>query len=149
MKVTPQQIVAMARSRLGVEWRHQGRVNGVAFDCGGLPVDIAKELGLDVQDVTGYGRLPNPAVMRSALDANLDRVPGGRDAMQIGDVVWIRFDQEPQHLAIVGDYAVQPGLFTLIHAHNLAGLNKVVEHRLDDKWRSRIVAVWRYRELAE
>ena len=110
-------IVAAARARLGVPYQHQGR--GVAFECAGLPVDIAKEMGIEVRDVMGYGRLPVPAEMRSALDASLDRVPGGRDAMQVGDVAWIRFEREPQHLAIVGDYP--HGGFSLIHAYNGAG----------------------------
>jgi cell wall-associated NlpC family hydrolase len=139
-------IVAAARARLGVRYQHQGRVNGVAFDCAGLPVDIAREMGIAVHDVMGYGRLPVPAEMRAALDASLDRVQGGRDAMQVGDVAWIRFEREPQHLAIVGDYP--HGGFSLIHAYNGAGIKKVVEHRLDDSWMARIVAVWRYRELA-
>jgi uncharacterized protein YijF (DUF1287 family) len=60
----------------------------------------------------------------------------------IGDVVWMRFEKEPQHLGIVGDY-VHGGL-SLIHAYNGAGVNRVVEHRLDDTWRARIVAAWRY-----
>lgn len=144
MSITREQIVALARKRIGTPYQHQGRVNGLAFDCGGLPVDVGTALGFDVQDVTGYGRLPVPSRMRAALDANLDRVP--RPAMQIGDVVWIRFEREPQHLAIVGDYPF--GGFSLIHAYNGPGINKVVEHRLDATWLARIVAVWRYRGLA-
>jgi uncharacterized protein YijF (DUF1287 family) len=78
--------------------------------------------------------------MRTALDAHLERVP--TSSMQPGDVVWIRFEREPQHLAIVGDY-VHGGL-SLIHAYNGAGPSRVCEHRLDAEWRNRIVAAWRY-----
>jgi hypothetical protein len=44
---------------------------------------------------------------------------------------------------VVGDY-VHGGL-SLIHAYNGAGVNKVVEHRLDESWRRRIVAAWQFR----
>jgi hypothetical protein len=146
--LTGEMIVTAARARMGVVYVHQGRTNGQGFDCAGLPVDIGREFGVEVLDIKGYGKVPNPARMRAALDANLDRVPGGRNAMQVGDVAWIRFDKDPQHLAIVGDYKVQPGELTLIHAYNDAGLKQVVEHRIDQAWRNRIVAVWRYRGLA-
>lgn len=142
------EIVAAARGTLGTPWLHQGRVNGLALDCAGVPVHVAKTLGVSMDplyELTRYGRLPVPAEMRAALDANLDRV---RTAdIQPGDVVWMRFDGEPQHLAIVGNY-VHGGL-SLIHAYNGAGLNKVVEHRLDETWRRRIVAAWKYREIDE
>jgi uncharacterized protein YijF (DUF1287 family) len=83
--------------------------------------------------------------MRAALDDHLDRIPVAQ--MQPSDVVWMRFDGEPQHLGVVGDY-VHGGL-SLIHAYNGAGLNKVVEHRLDEAWRRRIVAAWRFRGIEE
>jgi cell wall-associated NlpC family hydrolase len=135
-----QDIVAAARETLGTRYAHQGRVAGLALDCAGVPVHVARTLGVPLTDYTRYGRLPVPAEMRAALDAHLTRVPTAQ--MQPGDVAWIRFEREPQHLAIVGDY-VHGGL-SLIHAYNASGLNRVVEHRLDDVWRSRIVAAWRY-----
>ncbi len=139
--MTPAQIVAVARQTLGTPYQHQQRTNGLALDCAGVPVYVGKQLGFVFDDFTRYGRLPVPAEMRSALDATLDRVP--KADMQLGDVVWIRFESEPQHLAILGDYP--HGGFSLIHATNGAGLNKVVEHRLDADWLARIVGVWRFR----
>jgi hypothetical protein len=138
--MTPREIVAIARETLNSRYGHQGRVNGLALDCAGVPVHVARRLGMSFSDVTNYGRLPVPAEMRKILDANLVRV--AREAMQVGDVVWIKFRDEPQHLAIVGDYRY--GGFTLIHAYNSAGLSKVVEHRLDESWSARIVSVWRF-----
>jgi cell wall-associated NlpC family hydrolase len=133
-------IVTVARALVGTPYQHQGRVAGLALDCAGVPVHCATTLGIPLTDYTRYGRLPVPAEMRAALDANLQRIP--TKDMQPGDVAWMRFDMEPQHLAIVGDY-VHGGL-SLIHAYNGAGLNRVVEHRLDEVWRARIVAAWRY-----
>ena len=139
--MTPNEIVALARQTLGTPYQHQQRTNGLALDCAGVPVYVGKQLGFVFDDFTRYGRLPVPVEMRAALDATLDRVQ--KIDMQLGDVVWIRFDAEPQHLAILGDYCY--GGMSLIHASNGAGLNKVVEHRLDDDWLARIVAVWRFR----
>lgn len=135
-----EEIVAIARETLGTPYQHQQRVNGLAMDCAGVPVFVAKRLGLDFEDVTQYGRLPVPAEMRSALNKAMVRV--AKADMQLGDVVWIRFEREPQHFALVGDYPY--GGFSLIHAYNGAGLSRVVEHRLDASWLARIVGVWRF-----
>jgi cell wall-associated NlpC family hydrolase len=138
------EIVALARETLGTPYQHQGRVNGLALDCAGVPVYVGKRLGMDFADVTGYGRLPMPDEMRAALDRALVRV--AKSDVSPGDVAWIRFKSEPQHLAIVGDY-VHGGL-SLIHAYNGGGLRAVVEHHLDAAWMGRIVAVWRYPGVA-
>lgn len=134
------EIVRLARATLGTPYQHQGRVDGLALDCAGVPVHVAKQLGLPLTRYTRYGRLPIPAEMRAALDEHLQRVPTAD--MRPGDVAWIRFSDQPQHLAIVGDYPL--GGLSLIHADNGRGLHRVVEHRMDDVWRRRIVAVWRY-----
>lgn len=138
--ITPQKIVAIARSQLNARWQHQARVGGVAMDCAGLPILIGKQLGMSIDALANYGRLPVPAEMRRELDAHLIRVQ--KADMQPGDVAWIRFEVEPQHFGVIGDY-VHGGL-SLIHAYNGAGLNRVIEHRLDNEWLARIVGVWRF-----
>lgn len=140
--IAPRLIVEIAREGLGTPYGLQGRVNGLKFDCAGVPIYVAQRLGIPLTAYTRYGRQPVPAEMRAALDEHLVRVP--RAQMQIGDVAWLSVKQRPQHLAIVADYVVQPGLFTLIHAADSAGLRRVVEHRLDSSWEGRIVALWRY-----
>jgi cell wall-associated NlpC family hydrolase len=134
------EIVALARETIGTPYQHQGRINGVALDCAGVPAYVGRRLGLAFTDRTRYGRQPLPAEMRAALDENLQRVR--KVDMQVGDVVWIRFERVPQHLAIVGDYP--HGGFSLIHAYNGEGVGSVVEHRLDEQWLARIAGVWRY-----
>lgn len=136
-------IVAAARETLGTPYMHQGRVNGLALDCAGVPVYVAQKFGVPLVDYTRYGRLPVPIEMRAALDAHLTRIKRGD--IGLGDVVWIKFETEPQHLGIIGDYRY--GGLSVIHAYNGAGLNRVVEHRLDEIWARRIVAAWRYREI--
>lgn len=138
--MTTTDIVSIARETLGTPYMHQGRVGGLALDCAGVPVYVAKRLGISLTDYTRYGRLPVPNEMRAALDHHLLRV--SKTEMRAGDVAWIRFQQEPQHLAIVGDYPL--GGMSLIHAYNGAGLNRVVEHRMNETWYARICGVWRY-----
>jgi cell wall-associated NlpC family hydrolase len=136
----PLEIVAIAREVIGTPYMHQQRVAGLALDCAGVPVHVARRLGLSFDDITNYGRLPQPDEMRKVLDGNLTRVPKAQ--MQFGDVAWIRFHTEPQHFAILGNYRY--GGFSLIHASNGSGLKAVVEHRMDERWRDRIVGVWRF-----
>lgn len=126
-------VVATARGYLGVRWHHQGR-SVAGMDCAGLVVRVAHDLGLSDFDSADYGRLPLGQKMREIMDANMDRVT----AYQPGDVLLMRFETEPQHLAIVTDYGI-------IHA--LAQSRKVVEHRLDDVWASRIVAAYKFRGI--
>lgn len=140
---TKEQIVALARQTIGTPYQHQGRMNGLAFDCAGVPFFVGQQLGLAMGDVAGYSNLPNAAQMRAQLDSCLMRAP--KSCMQAGDVAWIRFEREAQHLAILGDYP--HGGFSLIHGSN-AGRARVIEHRMDEIWRSRIVAVWRYPGVA-
>jgi hypothetical protein len=134
------EIVALARETLGTPYGHQGRVNGLTLDCGGVPAHVAMSLGIDLSGYTRYGRLPVASEVKAEMDAHFIRVP--KADMHFGDIVWMRFLGEPQHLGIVGNYHL--GGFSLIHAYNGAGLRKVVEHRLDEQWALRIVAVWRF-----
>ncbi len=131
--VTPAAVVAAARRLCGVRWQHQGRtLNGL--DCAGLVIYVMHELGLSDFDTTDYGRLPHGGRMRALLDEHCTRVA----QMQLGIVALMRFDAEPQHLAIIGDYAF--GCWSLIHA--LAPARRVVESRLDAYWQARIVALY-------
>jgi hypothetical protein len=136
-----EEIVAKAREFVGTPYQLNARIQGVAIDCAGIPLEIARSFGLPVEQYLKDGRTPSPIQMRAELDKHLLRV--SRADMQLGDVAWLRIRDgvEPQHLAIVGDYKVGGG-FTLIHAYNRSGLNKVVEHRIDETWAARIVGVW-------
>jgi hypothetical protein len=133
-------LVDIARETLGTIYGHQQRLNGVQLDCAGVPAYLANKIGLDFDDPANYGRIPIPHQMRAEVDKRLVRVT--REQMEPGDVVWIRFKVDPTHFAIVADYKY--GGLSLIHATNSCHINKVVEHRLDQTWLDRIVAVWRF-----
>jgi NlpC/P60 family putative phage cell wall peptidase len=132
---TGQDIVNEARTWIGTPFQHQGRVKGRAVDCVGLVVGVARAVGFEIMDEAGYSRQPFGQLLQSICDAQGIKV----DKPQPGDVLMMRFIREPQHLAIyAGD--------TLIHTHGRVG--KVVEHRIDPTWQRRIVAVYRFKELA-
>lgn len=132
--VTREQIVSTSRSYLGVRWHHQGR-NRAGLDCVGLVLATAWDLGLTAIDYDGYGRVPDGAMLRAELDKHMDRTSDPHH----GDVLLMRFEQQPQHVAIVTDIGI-------IHSH--AMMRRVVEHGLDDWWSSRIVGAYAWRGVS-
>lgn len=135
--MTRQQIIECARGYLGTRWQHQGRVKGVGCDCAGLVLCVGWELGLIAagRDVPGYGREPDGTLLPIA-DQFLTRV----QEPQAGDVVVIAFNGRPMHFGILAQTGY--GETSLIHAY--AGARKVVEHRLDEQWRQRVVAAFKF-----
>lgn len=133
---TRRQIVDEARTWIGTPFQHQAHVKGVGVDCAGLvrgamiathimPADVAT--WPHAARYLGYARRPDGKTLLEALDVYLVRIDLA--ALQIGDVLAMRFERDPQHLGIVGDY-VHGGL-SLIHAlGQVDGKGRVVEHRL-------------------
>lgn len=144
------EVVRVARGWIGTRFCHQGRHKASGgraggCDCLGVLVGVASELDLRSVDgaplarfdVRDYGHIPDGERLRYTLDALLQPVPV--DNITAGDVLLMRFERSPQHVAIVSDHA-QGGLGVI---HALAAMRKVVEHRLDAQWRSRIVCAYR------
>jgi cell wall-associated NlpC family hydrolase len=123
--VTRAQIVAEARAWLGTPWVHQHRTQGVAVDCAGLVIGVARNLGLVPPDfdVQGYGRQPDGTLL-DVCTQSMRRVP--QNAMQPGDVLVVSLDADPQHMGILVPY--RHGGLALVHAASNAG--RVIEHRL-------------------
>jgi cell wall-associated NlpC family hydrolase len=136
----PTDIIDEARTWLGVRWQHQGR-SRAGVDCVGLPIMVFKATRASVLDFTGYPRQAQDESMLQILDAHLDRIPLAD--MAPGDLVRMRFENQ-RHLGLLGDYA--GGGLSLIHAHIHA--RRVVEHRLDDAWRARIMTAHRWRAVS-
>ena len=136
--------VAEVRTWLRTRFQHQGEARGIAVDCGGLIRGASVALGLlptDYQQrmpesVRGYARQRHDDAGEQLCDHYWSRIP--IDAAQIGDVVICAWrGAPPQHAAVLADYT--GGGLSLVHALRGQG---VVEHRLDDNWRSRIVAAY-------
>jgi NlpC/P60 family putative phage cell wall peptidase len=135
--MTRAEIVAEARSWLGTRFHHQGRLKGVGVDCAGLVVGVAEAMGMTVQDQSDYSRFPDGEMLEQVCDQQMTRVP--LSEIQPGDILLMRFEQDPQHLAIVGDYEF--GGLSIIHSYIQA--RGVVETRLDDAWLGRVFAAYR------
>lgn len=58
-----------------------------------------------------------------------------------GDVVSMQYAGPVRHVGMIGTYLPVPTELSLLHTS--ASIGRVVEHILDDKWRRRIVGVWR------
>ena len=133
--MTGQDIIAVAREFLKTPFVHQGRLPGKALDCAGLVVVTAQRLGLEVIDVQDYSRLPNNGALEAMLDIQPSLHGVGRGEAQPGDVLLMKFKKEPTHLGIhAGD--------NLIHCWQPVGM--VCEHRFDEAWQRRVVAVYRF-----
>lgn len=140
------QIIAAARSLIGMPFRHQARIKDGRCDCAGLVVAVAAAVGADYIDQQGYSPHPSNGLLEAALDSQpcLVRVP--LSEMQPADVLLMKFASDPQHLALHAGHCPTYQDDGLIHAW--AQARKVCEHRLTDEWRGRIVRVYRFMEAA-
>lgn len=149
---TRAEYVEAARSFLGVRWQHQGR-SEQGIDCVGLLVVPACRLGLlrPEDDVTNYSRQPDGEELSILLHRYCLRLPRWQDARE-GDVLAIKYADQPQHVAIVTrPHDARWGIH-IIHAAGSAEVGgKVVEHRIDKQWlashRARIHAAFAIRGL--
>lgn len=126
------ELIDECRKWLGVKWQHQGRTrNGI--DCVGLPIVVANDLGISDFDINQYSRVPSGHMMQRLLSTVCTKITDIRK----GDILHMAFIEQPQHIAIVS--GIDP--LQIIHADTVAG--KVVEHRLDDEWISKIRGAYR------
>lgn len=118
-------VVAAARQHIGTPWVHQGRLPGVALDCAGLVIMVARELGLVAPDfdINGYARWPD-GTMVEWCDRYMQRIAD----IELGAVLVLATTDEPQHVGIVGDYL--HGGWSLIHASNTGKPARCIETRL-------------------
>lgn len=129
--------IATARGFLGTPFVHQGRAPGLGLDCAGVAVAAGRELGAEIDDFLGYGRVPSAGVFYEKLGQHCDRVQIRE--MRRGDFLIFEFDANPQHLAIL----TEDSPTYILHASQPH--RKVVEHRMDEAWKKKIRAVFRMR----
>lgn len=99
-------IVGEAREWIGTPFVHGQQLKGVGCDCIGLIAGVADALGMPeaalwARDTRfrGYGRLPDPALLRAACVEYLH--PIERVRATLGDILVYSFGKEPMHFAIV------------------------------------------------
>lgn len=120
---SPADIIGAARACLRTPWVHQGRMPGVALDCAGLVICVARAVGAVSPDfdVNGYARQPDGTLLEVC-----DRLMTRISAPELGAVVVAAIADDPQHLGILTDYPHGAG-FGFIHA--CTARRMVIEHR--------------------
>lgn len=136
-----EQVIAAARAAIETPFRHQGRIVGRGLDCAGLAIHCAHSAGVLTYDENDYPRNPGGGRLESAFDKQpeLTRIPVSE--ILPGDVLLMRFDGQPQHVAIMVDGG------NIVHAYQPSG--RVVEHILSAVWQRRIVRAYRFIEMTE
>ena len=142
-----QNIVAQARTWLGTPFHHQARLKGKGCDCLGLIVGVVDELELKdkngvrlaAYDEVTYSREPDGAYLTQKLTGLLAEIPF--DEARAGDLALFKVRENPQHLAILSNYEGTLGMI-----HSFAPSRRVVEHRLDDDWKLRLLKVFRWQQ---
>lgn len=131
------EIVQAARALVGTPFKHQGRIPGKALDCAGL-ASVVVSNWYQTQEPIAYSRIPRDNKLREWIEKQdfIQKVPN--QEMQAGDIILMRFRTEPQHVAICAGQ-------NIIHSYESIG--RVVEHILDDRWKSRIVSVYRLKDV--
>lgn len=133
-------IINQARTYIDTPFLHKGRTKN-GLDCGGLIVRSMKDLGYDCPDLNIYTREPYRNSLQKFLKENVGE-PIDKELMKKGDIALIRFKTLPHHVAIIGENKDCEYL-TLIHSFGEVG--KVVEHRIDENWKEKIIEVYRFK----
>lgn len=110
---TSHEVIACARQFAGVRFAHQGR-SVAGLDCLGLLLLTAQTLGfafdgagVDALDVPHYGTRPDALLLKQKLDTHLH--PLDRTDVGEADIVLLKIDGRPQHLALITDYPMAGG----------------------------------------
>ena len=127
------QLVSQARSYLGVPYRHHGRCRK-GLDCIGLFVACAEDLGIQVWDDLTYTLKVNPKHLLAGLGQYTEK--DVRPILSPGRMALMQFSGEAgiTHTALITDKG-------LLHAYNKR--RSVVEHRINDQWKKRIIRTYR------
>lgn len=140
--ITRDQIIDRAREYLGTPFKHQGRHIHRGVDCSGLCICVLRDLGITEFNITNYARLPDVGMFK----ANLRKVCGDPILLNEAKPADIAFMVELQrngtpkwlHIGFLTDLKGELGLI-----HSYIRNRGVVEHRLDDTWRKRIIHVYK------
>lgn len=121
-------IVAAARGWIGTPFHHQARLLGVGVDCIQHVIAVAEQLGSVPQgfNIEPYARLPHAGRLMALAREHMVELPADH-GLQIGNIVVVAIEREPQHFGVIGDY--RHGGLSMIHAAANARPPRVIEHR--------------------
>lgn len=113
-------IVTAARSYLGVRFKMRGRTRAEGIDCVGLLANVARDIGMSVEDTVDYSKSPDPEMFRRMITDQTK--PGSIHNLRSGSIAMFKQGVFPIHAGIV---VVGGGQMSVINA-NLK-LKQVVE----------------------
>jgi hypothetical protein len=87
--------IRVARTLIGTPYLHQARLLGVGIDCIGVPILVAKELGLGDFDVADYPRRPNGRMVEF-----IQQVCAPLDDLEEGALLVFNVSDTPRYCAI-------------------------------------------------
>lgn len=138
-------IVEEARLWIGTRFKHQGRVKITSDSSGGCDcLGLIMGLGIKAKngkllksyDITNYRRAILSYDLLNAFNQLL--TPIDIKDLSIGNIILIRINGFPQHLAVIS--AVHPYI-SIIHSY--AQARKVVEQYLPQKWKENIAGAYK------
>lgn len=139
-------ILKIANDWLGTKFHYNGRIkknenNSGGVDCIGLIMKIGEEVGavsngknIICYDYLSYSRYPNNNEMKSFLDKYFIKI--NKIQATTGDLIYFNFENRLEHIAIISDKD------KIIHCYT--GAKMVVENKLDEYWRKKIIGYYRY-----
>jgi len=149
---TKEELVRVARTYVGMPFRAQGRgVPGnryATIDCGGLLVCVGEDLNLIDKNGIPFlrsdysDRGPQPIRDELLFECNLRLIPKKKSEYGPSDVVTLRAPNSVAHCGIISNFPKGGGEFGLIFAYPIRGAMKLVETRLDERWKYRIAGVF-------
>jgi NlpC/P60 family putative phage cell wall peptidase len=141
--MTRDEIVIEAREWIGTKWQHQQSLKGVAVDCIGLVRGCYASLtGIVFTDIIDYAQSSffycREERLYPELQKYLIEIPVAE--AKLGDILTFALKKRfpDHHLGIIS------GDGFIIHSVCEPGIMKVIESRLDDKWRGYIRHAFRY-----
>lgn len=148
MTVTGKQIIDEALSFVGTPCVHMGRTKGTAIDCIGLILEVLKNVGyegLTYEDLP-YGMVTN-SKLRRGLEEHAEVIWDSKKTPNLppltwakeGDLLSLAWRSEPMHIAFI----TRRPILAWYMIHSFSDPAKVVYHRIDERWESRIKGLYR------
>lgn len=152
--ITREQILDEARTWIGTPWHHGQMAKGLGCDCLGFLAGVAYAVGyVDARPTVRnakfrvYARSPDPAMLDEVCEEYLQPIPVA-DA-RLADVLRMTpaGGRHAQHFALVSRVDARDRPTHIIHCTN-AGAEQVVEHIINDDWRTRVRRAYTWRGVA-
>lgn len=128
------QIVEIARSWVGIRYRHQAACRELGIDCVQLILEVGRATGVDpIPSIAAYRQINSPKHALALLNRFCVRI----EPQAGGIVFWGLRENLPTHFGIA---TVLDGEPAIVHAD--AQIGRVVEHRLHADQQRLIHSYW-------